>query len=101
MINSILINKQFFLLIDFVTLCFAFWVYFSDKKSRLNQNFSLMTFLIFLWITFGYLTASATQPNLALFWAKLAYGSVSLFFIPFYFFFLYFLNLEKKNSQTQ
>ena len=83
-------------LIDFVGMGLAFWVYLANRKIIVNQLFFLMTICILFWINLYYLFDLTTNSDLALLWIRLAAGSVSLFLTSFYFFFLYFLEIEKK-----
>ena len=90
MINYFLINQTFIILIDIIGLWIAFWVYFSKRRAKINQVFFLMTLFILLWITFAHLSNLPSQVNLALFWNRLIFATVSLFFVTAYFFSVYF-----------
>ena len=94
MIDSFLINKTFFLLVNFIGIWLAIWVFFSNRKAKLNQLFLLMTIFILLWINFSY-TANL-QVNYSHFLFKLSFGAISLFLITAYFFLLSFPKKEKK-----
>ena len=83
-------------LVAIISLLLGFWVYAANRKEKSNQCFAFMAIFILFWIIFYFLTQSSRQPTPALFWAKLAYGSVSIFYITFYSFFIYFLDFEKK-----
>ena len=96
MIDLSLINQIFVVLIIAVGLSLGTWVYFTNRKNKTNQLFLLMTFFLSLWIVFCYFGNISTRPATGLLLAKLAYGVVALFFIPFYFFFSFFLEEENK-----
>ena len=96
MIDLSLINQFFVILIVTLDLWLGVWVYFANRKDKINQSFFLMTIFLSLWIIFCYFGNISTQPKMGLFLAKLAYGAVALFFIPFYFFFSFFLKEEKR-----
>ncbi len=96
MIEIPLIYKIFSFLIIIISFWLAFWVYSVNRKSKINQLFSLMAISVVFWITFYHFTITSSTTQSVLFWSKLAYGAVSIFYIPFYFFPIYFLHLEKK-----
>jgi len=96
MINIPLVNQIFVILIITLALWLGFWVYFSNRKNRTHRLFLLMTIFLILWIIFCYLGNTSVNPQTGLFLAKLAYGVVALFFLPFYFFFSFFLGEEKR-----
>ncbi|MCK4781355.1 hypothetical protein KAS79_00300 [Candidatus Parcubacteria bacterium] len=90
-----LIHKIIVMLIDAIGLWLAFWVLSANRKSKVNQMFFLMTIFILLWITLCYFSGTLIHNlELSLFLGRLAYGTTILFFIPFYFFSLSFV--EKK-----
>ncbi|MCK5630591.1 MAG: hypothetical protein KAI26_08275, partial [Nanoarchaeota archaeon] len=91
-----LFNKTLLLIVIFLSLWVGSLVYFSNPSKKQNKLFFLMSILIILWPTFGYLAYFSTDLINAIFWTKLAYASVSLFVIICYFFFVYFLKEEKK-----
>lgn len=91
-----LINQVFIFLINLIGLWLALWVYLTNRKSKLNKTFSLMTILILFWVTFGYLSDLSSQAHLALIWIKLGFGAVFLFFIAAYFFTIFFPREEKR-----
>ncbi|MDP3013850.1 MAG: hypothetical protein Q8M92_06365, partial [Candidatus Subteraquimicrobiales bacterium] len=75
----------------------AFWVYFSDRKERLNQWFALMTFFDILWVAFSFLAYSASNGHSALLFYRLNWASVALFSIAFFYFYvIYFLKQTGK-----
>ena len=96
MINFTFFNQIFVILISIICFYLVFWVYFTDRKSKINQLFFWLGTFLFLWIILCYFGNTSTDLNTALFLGKLAYGVVALFFIPFYFFILNFLKEETK-----
>ncbi|MCD5396559.1 MAG: hypothetical protein LR000_02760, partial [Candidatus Pacebacteria bacterium] len=93
---SVIAYKFLSLSVVLLNLWLAIWVFLSNRKSKVNLFFSLMAITTCFWISFYYLAITAPTSNSALWWSKLAYASVSLFYIPFYFFFVCFLGLYNK-----
>ncbi len=91
-----LINKILVVSVNIFSLWLGLWVYFADRRNKLNRIFLLWVISTSLWITMYYLVISSKQPEMAIFFAKMGHGAVSLFYIPFYLFFIYFLNLERR-----
>jgi signal transduction histidine kinase len=85
MIYFYLVNNIIVLIINAVALLLAFWVMLSNRRARANRLFALMTFFILIWVDFAYLARVAAAP-LNLWWLRIAYGAVLLFFASFYFF---------------
>jgi len=96
MVNFSFLSQIFVFLINLIGIWLAFWVYLANRKVKINQLFFLITIFILLWITFAYTVNLPSLAHLALFWSKLGFGAVTLFFISAYFFFSYFLNEEKR-----
>lgn len=86
MIELSFINFILVIFIDIFCIYLGTWVYFSNKKNKINQLFLLITISTLLWVTFSYLSHHPAQIDYALFWKKLFLSSVSLFFIAAYFF---------------
>lgn len=86
----------FLILINIVGLVLAFWVYSSGKKEKSNKFFSLLTISILLWLNLGYTYSLPAQPNQALLLIRITFGAICLFFIPAYFFSIYFPKEEKR-----
>jgi len=74
----------------------ALWVYFVDRKSKVNQFFFLFTITLLLYITFSYLSHNPNQFYQALLWKKLFLIMVAIFFICTYFLFIYIIKEERK-----
>lgn len=92
-----LINQLVFILIITIDLIVAFWILFSDKKSKANQYFFLSSIFIFLWISFGFLGLNYSPSLLFL---RLNFSAVSLFLTSFYFFTKYFPTETRHNRST-
>lgn len=88
MINIILVNNLILLFISVLGAWLALWVYFANKQEKTNRGFPLMVFSIISWITFYHFATIITQHSLSLLWFKLATGSVFIFFISAYYFFI-------------
>jgi len=86
----VFINKILTVLANGFGILLAGLIYFANRRSKVNLFFSLSIILIVFWLNFGYLAFSSTQGAYALLWLRLNFATVSLFFIPFYFFALYF-----------
>ena len=96
-----LVHKVIVVVIGVVTLWLGFLVYSSNPKGKINQYFSLMAVLLFIWITFGYLSSVffIGRDVLGLALNKINIFAVCLFLIPFYFFSVYFPVEEKKRHR--
>lgn len=90
-----LISKILTVIIGIFCLWLGFWVYFHNRKLKVNYFFLWMSIFLFLWIIACYV-GNSIFITINPFWGKIAYGTVALFFIPFYFFSISFLNEEKK-----
>ena len=96
MIDFLIINKVLVALVSIISVWLGLWVYSADRKKKVNQIFLVLVLSTSLWVILYYLVMISNQALIANFLAKLGYGIVSLFYIPFYLFFIYFLRLEKK-----
>jgi len=94
--NFLAINKALVVLVEMVLLGLGFWVYLSSRRDKTNRIFFLLAISTALWIALYFLVTSSSQLATATFFAKLGHAAVSIFYIPFYLFFIYFLNLERK-----
>ncbi|MCK4355066.1 HAMP domain-containing histidine kinase [Candidatus Parcubacteria bacterium] len=98
MINIDLIENIIIVLINLIGLWMVFWVLSANKKEKLNQWFAVMTFFLVLWVDFAFLGYKTDQTFLATFFYKLNWGSVALFLISsYYFYVLYFLKEKGKH----
>src|SRR3989344_2986093 len=76
-----------------VAIYLAFCVYRSDKSNIINKGFSLLILPNLLWIDFYNLAFLTNNSSLSLFFTRLTFASVFIFFIGFYYFFvIWFLN---------
>ncbi len=91
------INKIIIFFINAIGIWLAIWVYFSNPKQKPNKIFLCMTVFTLLWIDFRYLGATS-QGTLSLFFYKLNFGAVALFFIAAYLFSVFFPREEKRHS---
>jgi signal transduction histidine kinase len=80
------VNTIFVLLVTILGLWMGFWVFFADRRGKINQTFLLMTLSVVFWVIFAYFCNSLNLAGIGRVWAKLGYGMAALFFIPFYFF---------------
>lgn len=74
------------------------WIYFSDRKSKINIWFFLISICILLWNVFAYLGYRSTDTIQSVIFFKLNFFFVSLYFIAFYFFTIHFPTISKKRS---
>jgi len=74
----------------------ASWVYLANRKSRVNQIFSLFTVSFLLWAPLPYFFNLPSLSQFALPLVKSGYGIVSLFLVIFYFFIVYFPRKDKR-----
>lgn len=99
MFNLLILDKTLVILIDIIGIWLGVWVYSSDRKSKVNQYFLVMIILALFWITLCYFSGILVNNlDVSLVLAKLAYGMTILFFIPFYYFSLNFVNEEHRFS---
>ena len=90
----------------FIIICagflLGFWVYSSNRKSKINQTFLLFTSFLILWTSFPlFFNSPNISSSLSLFFVRLAYGTTALFFIPFYLFIQLFPSENKKYPITK
>jgi len=94
--NFALVQKIIVILIDILGVYLGFWVYFANRKSKVNRFFTLLTLFILLWISFAYFASISNQFKQALLWRRLAFAASPLAGIFGYFFTVYFLREEKR-----
>ena len=90
------------ILVFFITcigIWLAFWVYFTNPKSKVNKSFSLTSFLIVIWVILCYLANTASDISMGLFWTKLAETTVVMLLLSLYFFSIYFPQELKKRRK--
>jgi len=78
----------------------AGWVYAANRSHHVNRLWSIFCVAVSLWGFGGLLVGSTRDPNLALWWWRLAY--IGVIFIPvlFYHFVVAFLGLRRPKSLT-
>lgn len=98
MIDIHLIDENYIVVASIVIfdLWLGLWVYFANRKSRVNQQFFLLTFFLLLWAVFCYVKSISSQ-DVSLILVRMAYGVVAIFFTLFYFFLNNFPKKEKKD----
>lgn len=91
MIDFFFINNILIIIVISLGIWLGFFVYFSNKKAKINQLFLLMMLFALLWIILCYFSGILKDNlNFSLLLARLAYGTVALFCIPFFYFFSFF-----------
>jgi len=99
MLDIHLIDENYIVvaLIIIFDLLLGLWVYFTNRKSKVNQQFFLLTIFLLLWAVFCY-AKSILPQDISLILVRLAYAVVALFFTSFHFFLSNFPKKEKRNS---
>jgi len=75
------------------------WILLSDYKSKANLWFAGTAITIILWNVFAYLGYSTTDVSQAAFYFRLNFAAVSLFFLAFYRFTIFFPIKYDKSSR--
>jgi len=98
MIDIHLIDENYIVvaLIIICDLLLGLWVYFTDRKSKVNQQFFLLTIFLLLWAILCY-AKSILPQDISLILVRLAYAVVAFFFTSFHFFLSNFPKKEKRN----
>jgi len=94
-LDWILINKILLVFVSTSGIFLAFWVYFADRKNRINQTFALVTTFYSFWVLFDYLCYFIQSDQSALFFRRVTLSSVAAATISGYFFTAYFPYKEK------
>lgn len=92
-----LLNKVFIVFIDAFAAWLAAWVYFADKKNKINQTLFLVMICISLWMTFYYIGYNSNHHGWEFFWARMCYAVITFCLIAVYFFSVYFPKVGKRN----
>lgn len=79
----------------------AYWIYFSGKKSRVNQLMLFWTISSLMYVNFGFLPKLETFSEHTLLFTRLRFVAVSFFFIFGYFFYLYFPIRESEHKYAK
>lgn len=90
------LNKILLVVTAILSLWLGSIVLFADRTKKSNIAFFFLVLTTSFWIFVYYLVMTSSNEASALLWAKIGHASVSVFYIPFYLFFVYFLNYEKK-----
>lgn len=86
MINFVFVIKVVDIIIVVLGFCLAVWVYFANRKAKINQYFSLFTIFILLWIVCSYFLNLSSNSSQGVLWTKLGYVAAFLFLSSAYFF---------------
>jgi len=95
-IDFLLINKIIVILISVIGIWLAFWVLFSDRKSKINQIFFLLVIFLPLRIIFAYFAIFSKESHLSLLFTRLNFGTICFLIIFAYFFSIYFSKESKR-----
>ena len=91
-------NSIFIFLLNAICFFIAFWVYFTNRKVKVNQLFFLIMISIILWTDFNYIGNIADNTQTSVVFKRLNFAAVCFFFIFTYFFSVYFPKISKKRS---
>lgn len=101
--HFVLINKLIIFLVNALGFELALWVYFTNRRERVNQLFFFFTLCLLLWVDFDFLSTFAFflfQNNIeviVLSTTRLVFVILCPFFLFFYFFSVYFPKAEKRS----
>lgn len=91
-------NLAFVVIASFVSLWLGWHVYLSNKQSKSNFYFLLISTSISAWLIFGFFAGILFQDKfLATLAARANFFAVAFFVISFYFFSIYFPKETKRN----
>lgn len=93
---SFLNNLIFVVLLNIFGFWLIFWVYFSNRKEKINQLFLLMMTPIILWTDFNYVGNTTNIFHISIIFKRLDLATVCVFFIFVYFFSLHFPHPSRK-----
>jgi signal transduction histidine kinase len=80
------IENIILLVISLLNLSLGFFLFFKNKKSRINVSYTFFTFFIFLWGFSLFIFRLTNNIALALFAMRLSYISAALIATPFLYF---------------
>lgn len=83
--------------INVIGLLLALWVYFSDRKQKLNQLFALLVVSTITWVNFGRFANLVSEPELAFLFIKLTF-TIASFWFPIYYYFVENISADKDRS---
>jgi len=93
-----LVSNILVFLIDSVGISLILLVYFSNTKERINRIFVLMTFLMFVWVNFAFLSRWTGPTEWSLLWIKIAWSITPFLFSLIYYFVILFLKEKDKHK---
>ncbi|HOX30343.1 MAG TPA: hypothetical protein P5080_04335 [Candidatus Paceibacterota bacterium] len=101
--HFVLINKLTVFLINAIGLELAFWVYFINRKQRVNKLFLFFTLCLIVWVDFDFLGtfapflfAEADVVWVTLIATRIIFAFLCPFFLFLYFFSVHTLNPDRK-----
>jgi len=94
-----LIGLFLFLIIVTASLLLGSWIFFASPKSKINIWFLAIAAAILLWNVFAYLGYSSDNTAQSLLFFRLNFCAVSLYFIAFYYFSIYFPATTTKQNR--
>ncbi len=101
--NFVLINKLTVFLINAIGVELAFWVYFINRKQRVNKLFLFFTLCLVVWVDFDFLSTFAPflgfDANTE--WVTLMSKRIIFAFLCPFFLFLYFFSVRGLNPDKK
>jgi len=94
----ILINQIIIFFLDSLVLGLGFWAFLKNKKAPVNQIVFSIAILLFLWITFGYLSPFAADIDQSVLRAKINFSIAFIILIPLYLLTVYFPTVQKRSG---
>ncbi|OQX00545.1 hypothetical protein BWK69_01210 [Candidatus Parcubacteria bacterium A4] len=92
-----LINQIIVFFLDSLILGLGFWAFFKNKKGKVNQIIFSLSIIIFLWVTFGYLSPFAADIDQSIIRAKINFALSFAIIIPLYFLTVYFPSFKGRS----
>ena len=94
--NWIFIIEILLVFISASGISLALWVYFADRKNKVNQIFFGLILSAVVWISLDYATSFPNLFPYALWMARIEWAIVAIFLIFAYFFSIYFPKESKR-----
>jgi len=85
-----IIGLLLLIIIVVVSLLLGLWILLADPRNKINRSFFAVSVCILLWNLFGYLGYRSTLGSEAILFFRINYAAVSLYFIAFYYFTVFF-----------
>jgi len=95
--DLVLINKIAITLIIPIGLWLAFWVYFADRKNKINQTFFVFVFTAVIWMSLDFATSFPSLLPYALLMARIEWAFISVCIVFAYFLSVYFPRESKRS----